>query len=90
MGRFAILREKFATLDRGLEQKQVLSLGPQLALIAELLVETLVSREASSIYGVAGALLNGITDSIRRSMRAQAFVFGSVAVILLVASRTSS
>src|SRR5438445_3129576 len=34
--------------------------------IAELLVETLVSREVSRIYGVAGDSLNGITDSIRR------------------------
>ena len=34
--------------------------------VAELLVETLVSREVSRIYGVAGDSLNGITDSIRR------------------------
>src|SRR5437870_12587365 len=34
--------------------------------IAELLVETLVSRGGSRIYGVAGDSLNGITDSIRR------------------------
>ena len=34
--------------------------------LAELLVETLVSREVSRIYGVAGDSLNGITDSIRR------------------------
>jgi thiamine pyrophosphate-dependent acetolactate synthase large subunit-like protein len=30
--------------------------------VAELLVETLVSREVSRIYGVAGDSLNGITD----------------------------
>ena len=34
--------------------------------VAELLVETLVSRDVSRIYGVAGDSLNGITDSIRR------------------------
>jgi len=34
--------------------------------VAELLVNTLVSREVSRIYGVAGDSLNGITDSIRR------------------------
>ncbi len=34
--------------------------------VAELLVDTLVSREVSRIYGVAGDSLNGITDSIRR------------------------
>src|SRR3989441_5338368 len=34
--------------------------------VAELLVETLVSREVSRICGVAGDSLNGITDSIRR------------------------
>src|SRR5213593_5278847 len=34
--------------------------------VAELLVETLVSRGVSGIYGVAGDSLNGITDSIRR------------------------
>src|SRR5215472_5817089 len=34
--------------------------------IAELLVETLVSRRVSRIYGVAGDSLNGITDAIRR------------------------
>src|SRR5438445_724058 len=34
--------------------------------VAELLVETLVSREVSRSYGVAGDSLNGITDSIRR------------------------
>src|SRR6266704_1193910 len=34
--------------------------------VAELLVETLVSRGVSRIYGVAGDSLNGITDSIRR------------------------
>jgi pyruvate dehydrogenase (quinone) len=34
--------------------------------VAELLVETLVSREVPRIYGVAGDSLNGITDSIRR------------------------
>src|SRR5260370_38360576 len=34
--------------------------------VAELLVETLISREVSRIYGVAGDSLNGITDSIRR------------------------
>ncbi len=34
--------------------------------VAELLVDTLVSRGVSRIYGVAGDSLNGITDSIRR------------------------
>src|SRR5215467_1769164 len=34
--------------------------------VAELLVETLVSRGVSRIYGVAGDSLNGITDAIRR------------------------
>src|SRR4029077_19118644 len=34
--------------------------------VAELLVDTLVSRDVSRIYGVAGDSLNGITDSIRR------------------------
>src|SRR5499433_1790503 len=34
--------------------------------VAELLVETLVSRKVSRIYGVAGDSLNGITDAIRR------------------------
>jgi pyruvate dehydrogenase (quinone) len=34
--------------------------------VAELLVDTLVRREVSRIYGVAGDSLNGITDSIRR------------------------
>src|SRR5262247_1420137 len=34
--------------------------------IAELLVDTLVGRGVSRIYGVAGDSLNGITDSIRR------------------------
>src|SRR5499427_211721 len=34
--------------------------------VAELLVETLVSRRVSRIYGVAGDSLNGITDAIRR------------------------
>src|SRR2546425_2408107 len=34
--------------------------------VAELLVDTLVSRGASRVYGVAGDSLNGITDSIRR------------------------
>jgi pyruvate dehydrogenase (quinone) len=34
--------------------------------VAELLVDTLVSREVARIYGVAGDSLNGITDSIRR------------------------
>ena len=34
--------------------------------VAELLVDTLVSRQVSRIYGVAGDSLNGITDSIRR------------------------
>ena len=34
--------------------------------VAELLVDTLVSRGVSRIYGVAGPSLNGITDSIRR------------------------
>src|SRR5215469_11579439 len=33
--------------------------------VAELLVDTLVSREVSRMYGVAGDSLNGITDSIR-------------------------
>ena len=31
--------------------------------VAELLVDTLVSRDVSRIYGVAGDSLNGITDS---------------------------
>src|SRR6185295_10330178 len=39
--------------------------------IAELLVETLISREVSRIYGVAGDSLNGITDSIRRQDQLQ-------------------
>src|SRR2546425_8769088 len=34
--------------------------------VAELLVETLVSRDVSRIYGVSGGSINGITDSIRR------------------------
>src|SRR5262250_307163 len=34
--------------------------------VAELLVDTLVSREVSRMYGVAGNSLNGITDAIRR------------------------
>src|SRR6266850_6395457 len=34
--------------------------------VAELLVDTLVRRDVSRIYGVAGDSLNGITDSIRR------------------------
>src|SRR4029077_20527656 len=34
--------------------------------VAELLVDTLVSRGVARIYGVAGDSLNGITDSIRR------------------------
>jgi pyruvate dehydrogenase (quinone) len=34
--------------------------------VADLLVETLVSRKVSRMYGVAGDSLNGITDSIRR------------------------
>ena len=34
--------------------------------VADLLVDTLVSRGVSRIYGVAGDSLNGITDSIRR------------------------
>src|SRR5262249_13537377 len=34
--------------------------------VAELLVNTLVSRGVSRIYGVAGDSLNGITDAIRR------------------------
>src|SRR5499425_1274376 len=34
--------------------------------VAERLVETLVSRRVSRIYGVAGDSLNGITDAIRR------------------------
>ena len=34
--------------------------------VAELIVDTLVSREVSRIYGVAGDSLNGITDAIRR------------------------
>jgi pyruvate dehydrogenase (quinone) len=34
--------------------------------VAELLVDTLVNREVSRIYGVAGDSLNGITDAIRR------------------------
>jgi pyruvate dehydrogenase (quinone) len=34
--------------------------------VAQLLVDTLVSREVARIYGVAGDSLNGITDSIRR------------------------
>jgi pyruvate dehydrogenase (quinone) len=34
--------------------------------VAELLVNTLVSRKVSRIYGVAGDSLNGITDSIRQ------------------------
>jgi pyruvate dehydrogenase (quinone) len=34
--------------------------------VADLLVETLISREVPRIYGVAGDSLNGITDSIRR------------------------
>jgi len=39
--------------------------------VAELLVETLVSREVPRIYGVAGDSLNGITDSIRRQYAAR-------------------
>src|SRR5499426_255527 len=34
--------------------------------VADLLVETLVSRGVSRMYGVAGDSLNGITDAIRR------------------------
>jgi len=34
--------------------------------VAQLLVDTLVNRGVSRIYGVAGDSLNGITDSIRR------------------------
>lgn len=34
--------------------------------VADLLVETLVSRGVARVYGVAGDSLNGITDSIRR------------------------
>jgi pyruvate dehydrogenase (quinone) len=34
--------------------------------VADLLVDTLVSRGVSRVYGVAGDSLNGITDSIRR------------------------
>src|ERR1700730_1880813 len=34
--------------------------------VAELLVDTLISRKVPRIYGVAGDSLNGITDSIRR------------------------
>ena len=34
--------------------------------VAELLVDTLVSRDVSRIYGVARDSLNGLTDSIRR------------------------
>ncbi len=34
--------------------------------VAELLVDTLVSRGVARIYGIAGDSLNGITDSIRR------------------------
>jgi pyruvate dehydrogenase (quinone) len=34
--------------------------------VAELLVDTLVGRDVSRMYGVAGDSLNGITDSIRR------------------------
>src|SRR5262244_1074973 len=34
--------------------------------VAELLVDTLVSREVSRMYGVAGDSLNGIIDAIRR------------------------
>ena len=34
--------------------------------VADLLVDTLVSRGVERIYGVAGDSLNGITDSIRR------------------------
>ncbi len=34
--------------------------------VAELLVDTLVSRGVARMYGVAGDSLNGITDSIRR------------------------
>src|ERR1700720_3867721 len=34
--------------------------------VAELLVDTLISRKVPRIYGVSGDSLNGITDSIRR------------------------
>ncbi len=34
--------------------------------VAELLVDTLVNREVSRIYGVAGDSLNAITHPIRR------------------------
>ena len=37
--------------------------------VAELLVDTLVARGVSRMYGVAGDSLNGITDSIRRQDR---------------------
>ncbi len=39
-----------------------------MANIAEVLVETLVAAGVKRVYGVAGDSLNGMTESIRRSL----------------------